>query len=66
MNQLFVLTWVKLWLPYQGVPLNWSQHYEPALKLALSKWPLILMPGELALATSILSFYNTRTSPSVV
>lgn len=36
MNQLIVFDLGETLVPYQGVPLNWSQHYETALKLALS------------------------------
>ncbi|TCS36772.1 HAD family hydrolase [Reinekea marinisedimentorum] len=63
MIQLVIFDLGETLISYQGVPLNWSSHYRSAINRALDNMALSADGDQLLLATSILSFYNTRTSP---
>ena len=46
---------------YDGIPLNWSEHYIDAINDFLVKNSICVTTPDLELAVSILDFYNTRT-----
>lgn len=48
---------------YDGVALDWSEHYRPALFYALSEIDVQPEENALADAVEILTFYNTRKNP---
>ncbi|SCY38375.1 HAD family hydrolase [Desulfoluna spongiiphila] len=47
---------------YEGIPLNWSEHYLDAINDFLIKNSICVSTPGLELAVSILEFYNTRTN----
>lgn len=50
-------------IQYEGLALDWSEHYRPALEQALSACSVAADDASLAVAVEILAFYNTRKNP---
>ncbi|VVS95607.1 HAD family hydrolase [Desulfoluna spongiiphila] len=50
---------------YEGIPLNWSEHYLDAINDFLIKNSFCVPTPDLELAVSILEFYNTRTNQRI-
>ncbi|MCE0495476.1 HAD family hydrolase [Vibrio salinus] len=48
-------------IKYKGISLNWTEHYEQAIKESLGCLNISCNAEELNRAIDILSFYNTRT-----
>ena len=53
-------------MSYEGVPLNWSLHYHPALTRGFQAVGLPVSESSLGLASEILARYNTRLHPREV
>jgi len=47
---------------YEGIPLNWNEHYVDAINDFLVRNSICVSTPDLELAVSILKFYNTRTN----
>ena len=52
-------------IQYEGLALDWSEHYRPALRQALSGTGVTADEDTVASAIEILMFYNTRKNPRV-
>jgi len=52
-------------IQYEGLALDWSEHYRPALRHALSGVGATVDEDALSSACEILSFHNTRRNPRV-
>jgi putative hydrolase of the HAD superfamily len=50
-------------IQYQGLALDWSEHYRPALNRALSELSVTVDDEAMSTAIEVLSFYNTRNNP---
>lgn len=48
---------------YEGVALDWTEHYRPALNQALAEKQISADEDSFAAAIEILTFYNTRRNP---
>ncbi len=48
---------------YQGLALDWSEHYEPALRQVFEGFGIPIDENKLDIASSILRKYNTRINP---
>lgn len=50
-------------IQYEGLALDWSEHYRPALYHALSEASVTADEEAMSTAIEILTFYNTRKNP---
>lgn len=50
-------------IQYEGLALDWSEHYKPAIHQALAEASALADQDAMSTAIEILTFYNTRKNP---
>lgn len=50
-------------IQYEGLALDWSEHYKPAIHQALAEFSVVADQESMSMAIEILTFYNTRKNP---